>query len=65
MAWSAAKTALRRGLVLAGFTELDVRVTFLRQVQVNHGRGDISQVIAAIQRQLNFTQRAVATLTDS
>ena len=34
MAWSAAKTALRRELVLASFTELDVRLTFLGQVQV-------------------------------
>ena len=34
MAWSAAKTALRRGLVLARFAEHHVRVTLLRQVQV-------------------------------
>ena len=43
-----------RGLVLAGFTELNVRITFLRQVQVDHRWRDIGQVIAAIQRQLNF-----------
>ena len=77
---SAACAALRQGLVLARFAEHHVRVTLLRQVQVDHCRGDVGQVIAAIQRQLNFifrlnssnfftsvdsTQRAVATLTDS
>lgn len=77
------KRGLRRAksrLVLARFAEHHVRVTLLRQVQVDHCRGDVGQVIAAIQRQLNFifrlnssnfftsvdsTQRAVATLTDS
>ena len=40
--------------MLASFAELDVRITLLRQVQVNHGRGDVGQIIAAIERQLNF-----------
>ncbi len=40
--------------MLARFAEHHVRVTLLRQVQVDHCRGDVGQVIAAIQRQLNF-----------
>ena len=40
--------------MLARFAELNVGITFLRQVQVNHSRGDIGQIIATVQRQLNF-----------
>ena len=40
--------------MLARFAELNIRITFLRQVQVYHGWGDIGQVIATVQRQLNF-----------
>lgn len=74
------RAALRKGLVLASFTEQNVRIAFLRQVQVNHRWRDICQIITAIEGQLNFvftlkflkfftsvdsTQRAVATFTDS
>ncbi len=67
--------------MLAGLVELNVRITFLCQAQVNHAGSDVSEIIAAIKRQLalnllrlnlsNFfasahsTHRAVATLTDS
>ncbi len=65
--------------MLAGLVELNVRITFLCQAQVDHAGSDVSEVIAAIKRQLAFvtlelfqslrvctsTQRAVATLTDS
>lgn len=38
--------------MLAGLVELNVRITFLRQAQVDHAGSDVSEVIAAIKRQL-------------
>ena len=40
--------------MLAGLVELNVRITFLRQAQVYHAVSDVSEVIAAIKRQLAF-----------
>ena len=40
--------------MLAGLVELNVRITFLRQTQVAHAGSDVSEVIAAIKRQLAF-----------
>ena len=40
--------------MLAGLVELNVRITFLRQAQVDHAGSDVSEVIAAIKRQLAF-----------
>ena len=40
--------------MFARFAELNVWITFLRQVQVDHRWRDIGQVVAAIKRQLNF-----------
>lgn len=40
--------------MLAGLVELNVRITFLCQAQVDHAGSDVSEVIAAIKRQLAF-----------
>ena len=40
--------------MLAGLVELNVRITFLCQAQVNHAGSDVSEIIAAIKRQLAF-----------
>ena len=40
--------------MLAGLVELNVGITFLRQAQVDHAGSDVSEVIAAIKRQLAF-----------
>ncbi|VDY44587.1 Uncharacterised protein [Salmonella enterica subsp. arizonae] len=50
----AADAAPGKGSVFARFTELNIRITFLGQVQVNHRWGNIGEVVAAIQRQLRF-----------
>lgn len=40
--------------VLASLAELDVRVTFLSQAQVDHGRRDIGEVVTAIEGQVDL-----------
>ena len=40
--------------MLAGLVELNVRITFLRQAQIDHAGSDVSEVIATIKRQLAF-----------
>ncbi|XPE61088.1 hypothetical protein ACNKHT_28805 [Shigella flexneri] len=50
--------ALEAELMLAGLVELNVGITFLRQAQVDHAGSDVSEVIAAIKRQLAFRSYA-------
>ncbi|MGC6746356.1 hypothetical protein ACP0HM_28580 [Escherichia coli] len=50
--------ATRQELMLAGLVELNVRITFLRRAQVDHAGSDVSEVIAAIKRQLAFRSYA-------
>ena len=40
--------------MFAGLVETHVRITFLGEVQVDHTRRDIRQIIATIQRQVQF-----------
>ncbi len=47
--FSSAMQACEAVSVLASLAELDVRVTFLSQAQVDHGRRDIGEVVTAIE----------------
>ena len=40
--------------MFARFTEYHVRITFLSNIQIHHGRRDIGEVITAIKRQVHF-----------